>query len=117
MESEFDMMDEDFFDPEDLEMMAAADTFDGVDITPSTDDLYEQIGHLGRLIFEGGEREKDLRLAANRLEALNEAAATGANLHTQIQQLADMIRVGAERETKLRESVARLSQMLGNREK
>lgn len=107
-------LDPDMFSAEELEAMGVAD---GEVYEPSASDLQDQVVELGRLIWEGGEREKQLRLALNRLEAMNEAGDVEGDMFEQMQQMATMLQQGAERERQLRLSVSRLAKLLGNREK
>jgi len=108
-----DDFDEDFFSAEDLEMMGASE---GEVYDPSPAELQSQITELARLIFEGGEREKQLRLGLNRLEAVLDSTASEAAAFDQMQSMAQMLQQGVERERQLRASVSRLASLLGNRE-
>lgn len=106
--------DDDMFDPEDLEMMGASS---GEVYEPSPEDLQDQVGELARLIWEGGEREKQLRLGLNRLEAVVDSTDSESEVFEQMQSMAKMLQQSVEREKQLRASVSRLANLLGNREK
>ena len=108
---------EDMFDPEELAMMAEADAdmATGGVPAPSIDDMYDQVAHLSGLIFQGGEREAELRQMSERLMLLNEATSGDTNVHDQVQSLAEMVRQGAEREAQLRGAIKKLTVLLSRR--
>lgn len=101
--------EEDFFSPEELALMNGSDgEVDTLFVTPSVDDLQNQLQTMATLVNEGCEREQELRVILKGLRAAHVEDSSAASAQAQTEALARMVITSCERERALQEKLGEL---------
>lgn len=104
--------EEDFFSPEELAMMNGSDgEVDTLFVTPSVNDLQDQLQTMATLVNEGCEREQELRVILKGLRSAHVDEDTAASAQAQTEALARMVITSCERERALQEKLGELRKL------
>lgn len=99
----------DMFTPEELAMMQDAEGLTAeMSVSHDAVELQQQFNAVARLVAEGGERERHLRLLINDLTLLALPGAQQASMHEQTQSLAKIVLASSERELQLQQCLETL---------
>ncbi|MEO0411352.1 MAG: hypothetical protein AAF221_05875 [Pseudomonadota bacterium] len=104
--------EEDFFSAEELALMNGSDgEVDTLFVTPSVDDLQNQLQTMATLVNEGCEREQELRVILKGLRAAHVEDGSAASAQVQTEALARMVITSCERERALQEKLGELRKL------